>query len=77
LQFRKHAPGEAAKFGRSGVEFLGMVGATRLKCDEPAAEASEFIRRELSDGDGDFFDLHMAQYSTAEAINAVGLAALF
>jgi hypothetical protein len=54
-----------------------MVGAAGLKCDEPAAEASEFIRRQLSDGDGDFFDLHVRQYSTAGAINAVGLAALF
>jgi hypothetical protein len=34
---------------------------------EPAAEASELIRRQLGNSFGDFFDFHVAQYSTAEA----------
>jgi len=44
-----------------------MVGAARLECGEPAAEASELIRRQLGDSFGDLFDFHAAQYSTAEA----------
>ena len=62
--FSKRAAGEATKFGRSGVEFLGVVGVACLECDEPAAEAGELIRRQLGDNFGDFFDFHMAQYST-------------
>src|SRR5262245_42082286 len=44
FQFSKRAPGEATKFGRSGVKLLGVVGAARLECGEPAAESSELIR---------------------------------
>jgi hypothetical protein len=47
FQFSKRPAGEAAKFVRSGVELLGVVGAARLECDEPAAEAGELIRRQL------------------------------
>jgi hypothetical protein len=35
--------------------------------DEPVAEAGELIRRQLGNSFGDFFDFHVAQYSTAEA----------
>jgi hypothetical protein len=42
-----------------------VVGAARLECGEPAAEARELIRRQLGDSFGDFFDFHVAQYSTA------------
>ena len=45
FQFSKRAAGEAAKFGRGGVELLGVVGAARLECGEPAAETGELIRR--------------------------------
>jgi len=64
FQLSKRAACEAAKFGRSGVELLGMVGAARLECVEPATEAGELIRRQLGDGFGDLFDFHEAQYST-------------
>ena len=67
FQFSKRAAGEATEFGCSGVELLGVVGAARLECGEPAAEAGELIRRQLGDNFGDFFDFHMAQYSTAGA----------
>src|SRR5262252_3967386 len=67
FQFSKRATGKATKFGRRGVELLGVVGAARLECDEPAAEAGELIRRQLGDNFGDFFDFHRAQYSTAGA----------
>jgi hypothetical protein len=40
FQFSICAAGEAAKFGRSGVEPFGVVGAARLEGGEPAAEAS-------------------------------------
>src|SRR5215467_4918178 len=63
FQFSKRAAGEATKFGRSGVEFLGVVGAACLECDEPAAEAGELIGRQHNFGD--FFDFHVEQYSTA------------
>ena len=63
FQFSERAAGEAAEFSRSGVELLGMIGSARLKCGEPAAEASELIRRQLGDGFGDFFDFHVPQYS--------------
>jgi hypothetical protein len=64
FQFSKRAAGEATKFGRSGVEFLGVVGAARLECGEPAAESGELIRRQLGNNFSDFFDFHGAQYST-------------
>ena len=44
-----------------------MVGVACLECDEPAAEAGELIGRQLGDNFGDFFDFHVAQYSTAGA----------
>jgi hypothetical protein len=44
-----------------------VVGAARLECDELAAEAGELIRRQLGNSFGDFFDFHVAQYSTAGA----------
>jgi hypothetical protein len=59
--------GEVAEFGRGGVELLGVVGATRLECVEPAAEAGELIRRQLGDCLGYLFDFHATQYTTAEA----------
>ena len=55
FQFRQGAAGKAAKFSRSGVEFLGGVAAAGLECRKPAAEAGELIRRQLGDGFGDFF----------------------
>jgi len=36
FQFSKRAASEAAKFGRSGVEFLCVIGAARFKGGEPA-----------------------------------------
>src|SRR5215469_16951320 len=60
FQFSKRAAGEATKFGRSGVKLLGVVGAARLECDEPAAESGELIRRQLGNSFGDFFDFHGA-----------------
>jgi hypothetical protein len=48
FQFSKRAAGEATKFGRSGVELLGVVGAARLECGEPAAESGGLIRRSLA-----------------------------
>jgi hypothetical protein len=65
--FSNRAGGEPTEFGGSGVEFLGVAGAPRLECGEPAAEAGELIRRQLGNGFGDFFDFHVVQYSTAEA----------
>ena len=65
FQFSKRAASEATKFGRSGVELLGVVGAPRLECGKPAAEAGELIRRQLRDNFGNFFDFHVAQYITA------------
>src|ERR1700751_4829776 len=67
FQFGKRAAGEATKFGRSGVELLGVVGAARLECGEPAAESGELIRRQLGNNFGDFFYFHGAQYSTGWA----------
>src|SRR6516225_5810960 len=61
FQFSKRAAGEATKFGRSGVKLLGVVGAARLECGEPAAESGELIRRQLGNSFGDFFDFHGAQ----------------
>src|SRR5947209_10166270 len=64
FQFSTGAAGEAAEFSRSGVELLRMIGAARLECGEPAAEAGELVRRQLGNSFGDFFDFHAAQYST-------------
>src|SRR5262249_44642537 len=61
---RLRTGGEAAEFSRCGVEILSMIGSVRLECDEPAAEPSELIRRQLGDSFGDFLDLHETQYST-------------
>src|SRR5215469_7505717 len=60
FQFSKRAAGKATKFGRSGVKLLGVVGAARLECGEPAAESGELIRRQLGNSFGDFFDFHGA-----------------
>jgi hypothetical protein len=65
FQFGKRAAGETAKFSRSGVELGGVVGAARLECGAPTAEAGELIRRQLGNGFGDYFDFHVAQYGTA------------
>ena len=46
------------------VEFVGMVGSTCLECAEPAAEAREFIRRQLGNGFGDVFDFHVVRYNS-------------
>src|SRR5262245_50590032 len=67
FQFSKRAAGEATEFSRSRVELLSVIGAARLECGKPAAEAGELIRRQLGNSFSDFFDLHVAQYSTAEA----------
>src|SRR5262249_51303757 len=71
FQFSKRGAGEATEFSRSRVELLRVMGAARLECGEPAAEAGELIRRQLSNGFGDFFNFHVAQYSTAERRSAV------
>src|SRR5215831_10693552 len=63
FQISERAAGEAAEFRRSGVELLGMIGAARFECGKPAAEAGELIGRQLGNRLGDFFDLHVAQYS--------------
>jgi hypothetical protein len=52
FQFSKRAAGESTKFNRSGVKLVGMVGAARLECGEPAAESGELIRRQLGDSFG-------------------------
>ena len=62
----------AAKFGRDGLELLGVVGAPHLECVEPAAETCELIRRQLGDGFGDLFDFHAAQYSTGGGRKPIG-----
>jgi hypothetical protein len=66
FQFSKCAAGEPSEFSRRRVEFLGVIDAARLECGEPAAEAGELIRRQLGNSVGDFFDFHVAQYSTGE-----------
>ena len=63
FQFSKRAAGQSAKFSRSRVELLSVIGAARLECGEPAAEAGELIRRQLGNSFGDFFDFHVAQYT--------------
>ena len=68
FQFSKRAAGEATKFGRSGVKLLGVVGAARLECGEPAAESGELIRRQLGNSFGDFFDFHGAQLTSSNLL---------
>src|SRR5262245_25547053 len=68
FQFSEHAAGEATKFGRSGVKLLGVVGAARLECGEPAAESGELIRRQLGNSFGDFFDFHGAQLTSSNLL---------
>ena len=65
FQFSKRAASEATKFGRSGVKLLGVVGAARLECGEPAAESGELIRRQLGNSFGDFFNFHGAQLTSS------------
>ena len=67
FQFGKRTASEATEFSRSRVELLSVIGAARLECGEPAAESGELIGRQLGDNFGDFFDFHVAQYSTAGA----------
>src|SRR5215470_11378305 len=54
FQLSKRVAGEAAQFGRGGFEFLGVIGATRLECGKPAAEAGKLIRRQVGNSFGDF-----------------------
>ena len=65
FQFSKRAAGEATKFSRGGVKLLGVVGAARLECGEPAAESGELIRRQLGNSFGDFFNFHGAQLTSS------------
>jgi hypothetical protein len=65
FQISERAAGEATEFSRSGVELLAVISAARLECGEPPAETGELIRRQLGNSFGDFFDLHVAQYSIA------------
>jgi hypothetical protein len=67
FQFCKRAASESAEFSRSRVQLLSAIGAARLECGEPPSEAGELIRRQLGNSFGDFFDFHVAQYSTVEA----------
>jgi hypothetical protein len=60
FEFSERLAGKAAKLGRSGVEFFGVIGAARLPCGEPATKARESIWRQIDDGFGDFFNFHMA-----------------
>jgi hypothetical protein len=41
-----------------------VISAARLECGEPAAEAGELVWRQVGNSFGDFFDFHVAQYST-------------
>jgi hypothetical protein len=68
FQFSDRAAGKATKFGCSGVELLGVVGAARLECGEPAAESGELIRRQLGNNFGDFFDFHGAQLTSSNLL---------
>ena len=68
FQFSKRAAGEATEFGRSGIKLLGVVGAARLECGEPAAESGELIRRQLGNSFGDFFDFHGAQLTSSKLL---------
>ena len=65
FQLGKRATGYATKLGRSGVELVGVVGAAGFECGEPTTEPDELIWRQLGDSFGDFFNFHVAQYSTA------------
>jgi len=65
FQFSKRAAREAAEFSRGGVEFLRVIGATRLECGKPAAEAGELIRRQVGNSFGDFFDFHLRSVAQA------------
>jgi hypothetical protein len=38
-------PARGPNFARSGVKLLGVVGAARLECGEPATGSGELIRR--------------------------------
>jgi hypothetical protein len=67
FQFSKRAAGKPPQPGRGGAEFVSVIGAARLERSEPAAKPGELIRRQLGNGFGDFFDFHVAQYSTADA----------
>jgi hypothetical protein len=67
FQFSKRAAGKTTKLNRSGVELLGVIGAARFECGEPAAESDELIRRQLGNNFGDFFNFHAVQYSTGWA----------
>ena len=62
FQFSKRAAGEATEFSRSRVELLSVIGAARLECGKPTAEAGELIRRQLGNSFGDFFDFHLALF---------------
>jgi hypothetical protein len=70
FQFSKRAAGEATKLGRGGVKLLGVGGAARLECGEPAAESGELIRRQLGNSFGDFFDFHGAQLTSSNLLLA-------
>src|SRR3974377_711091 len=77
FQFSKRAAGKATKFGRSGVKLLGVVGAARLECGEPAAESGELIRRQLGNSFGNFFDFHgnmVLKFTTPEGSKVSALA---
>src|SRR3974377_2410384 len=71
FQFSKRAAGKATKFGRSGVKLLGVVGAARLECGEPAAESGELIRRQLGNSFGNFFDFHGAQLTSSNLFRGI------
>ena len=43
------------------LKLLGVVGAARLECGEPAAEAGKLIRRQPGNSFGDLFKFHVAQ----------------
>jgi hypothetical protein len=65
FKFGKRAAGEPPEFSRRGGEFLSVIRAARLERGEPATKAGEFIRRQLRNDFDDFFDFHVAQYSTS------------
>jgi hypothetical protein len=48
-----------------------VIGAARLECGEPQTETGELIRRQLDNGFGDFFDLHVA-YAEARMSDGLG-----
>ncbi|MGB6936594.1 MAG: hypothetical protein WBE14_07830 [Xanthobacteraceae bacterium] len=64
FQFGKRPASEAAKFGCGGFRLLGVVGAARLECGEPATEAGKLFGRQLGDCFSDLFDFHALYYST-------------